>query len=69
MNGIQEPNHTIRLGLPVMLCGTVERYHCVVSEEPAASIFKTTPEVDAAGCSKTVVPICHTACVTLQNFI
>ena len=67
MNGVQEPNHTISLGLPVMPCGMVERYHCVMSEEPAAYIFKTTPEVDAAGSSKTVVPFCHTACVNYQK--
>ena len=69
MNGVQEPNHTISLGLPVLPCSMVERYHCVVSKEPAACIFKTIPEVDAALASKTVVPICHTACVTYQKNI
>ena len=67
MNGVQEPNHTISLGLPVMPCSMVERYLCVMSEEPAACIFKTTSEVDAAGSSKTVVPVCHTARVTYQK--
>jgi len=38
-----------------------------MSEEPAASILKTTPEEDDAGSSKTVTPICHTACVTYQK--
>lgn len=67
MNGVQEPNDTISLRLPVIPCSMVERYHCVMSEEPAASILKTTPEEDDAGSSKTVTPICHTACVTYQK--
>jgi hypothetical protein len=45
----------------------VERYLCVMSEEPATCIFEMTSEVDAAGFSKTVVPICHTARITYQK--
>jgi len=67
MLGVQEPNDTVSLRLPVIPCSMVERYHCVVSEEPSASILKTPPEVDDAGCSKTVTPICHIADVNYQK--
>jgi hypothetical protein len=38
-----------------------------MSEEHASYVFKTIPEVDSAGTSKIVVPICHTACITYQK--